>query len=109
MDMWRIQGVILALEDQYMQPLIEGETPIWELGPTEWKSICGLAGNATKEDVLALAAAHFKVQSGVGKEWDEAFPDATQDMADAYCISLAALKTNQSGVRMVKHKRSLDS
>lgn len=97
MDMWRIMGIALALEDQYMQPLIPEDTPIWELTPTEWKKQCGIPGNSNKEAIHAHAESHFRVQSGDRYTWQERFPQATQDVSDAYCIALAVLKINEKG------------
>ena len=74
----RVQGVVLAT--------IPARVQVWTFAPGEWRNLCGLAGNASKENVREWAL----------DVWgDPPYPDPPQDACDAYCIAYAARALNE--------------
>ena len=88
MDMWRVQGVILGLDDA-----VNPKAEVWEMVPTEWKKLAGLKGNASKERITMHAAGEMHERL----EYEQEFEAAPQDFFDAYCIALAAINFNAKG------------
>lgn len=72
----RIQGAVLAC----LAPRVLVQP--WP--PASWRKAVGLAGNASKADVMKLANPHLT--AGNLELWGRHIP---QDAADAYCIALA--------------------
>ncbi len=83
MDIWRVQGFILGTG------WIPEHTEVWEMGPSEWKKLAGLPGNASKEQIKRAFCSQVKLYEDIG--------DPTQDFYDAYYIALAALEFNKKG------------
>ena len=78
-DMMLVVGIVVA----HLPP----EIPVWLLGPTEWRKGCGLAGNASKQDVADFA------------RWTLGAPlSDPQDALDARCIAYAARALNAAGM-----------
>lgn len=57
------------------------------LAPSEWRKLCGLAGNCKKEVVFDHATAQLE---GTGLTLD-----GSQDAADALCVAIAGQRRNQ--------------
>ena len=88
MDIWRVQGFIIGCG------WILEETIIEEMGPTKWKKLAGLPGNAGKEEIKQFALKQMRTDH-LGDENGRSQP---QDVYDAYCIALAALNFNKKGL-----------
>ena len=88
MDIWRVQGFIIGCG------WILEETIIWEMGPSEWKKLAGLPGNAGKEEIKQFALKQMRTDH-LGDENGREHP---QDVYDAYCIALAAIAFNKKGL-----------
>jgi hypothetical protein len=74
--LYRVQGSVLARLPSYLlvHPLV----------PSQWRKLCGMPGNAPKEEVLRFVT--FDCGGGIDAI---AWP---QDACDAYCIALATQK-----------------
>lgn len=84
-DMMLVVGIVVAC--------LPPQIPVWLLGPTEWRKACGLAGNASKDDVRAFVTARW-----TGDPTRNANPASwSQDLCDAWCVAYGARALNAAG------------
>lgn len=76
----RVQGVVLAT--------IPARIPVWLFAPSEWRRLCGIPGNASKNTIALWTAVRW--------EGAELLEDAPQDACDAYAIAYACRALNET-------------
>jgi Holliday junction resolvasome RuvABC endonuclease subunit len=88
-DLSRVVGVVLAG--------IPAAIPVSEIPPQEWKTHCGLKGNAGKSDVIRWARDHARA-SFAGTEARPELDLLDSHQADAYAIAMACWRASEREV-----------